>query len=522
MDVINLPEGTNIGSADETSCRFYEYYKFSETIIKKGGEEINNNTYGFEIEFCTHDSVILSFTHVEVAKIEVMSNGFLYYWKIETDSGNVLELVSDPLVFNNISDAQIVKKNIGESLASSVYGNPINGILFGEWLEIMLPKVMQYVYQDSKAVVNYVITSKDDVSKYLTVENVDDNINIPAALIRFDKINNNEKWKEYIKDIIISRSEKDWMKGYGSQLNMPMTLLGYYIYSWKKYDHSKSRMAELINGNIKKFKIDDEENISSKIETWFWRTLIYEVSSYFIEQITIYVFLKNDIKQWNKMEAKEASFIYVSISKILTGALAYFSEKSQLELQKYAWEHSSTAVISQTFPKIDNLCWREFHSSLKSLTGLWFKAPLIEILKRELMETEFLKSFAFCLKSNNFQDFWLKKISDLEKILDDLDEKFSFTDLDPMSSDLEIVIEKKEQLCFKIKEIMVSLSDALGDVNGITKGKYDLNIDNNGNYDEKFLDYSEKIPWEGRKDTMIKPIIILGEDTRYLIEHRFN
>ena len=61
------------------------------------------NTYGFEIEFCTHDNTLLRYTHIEVAKIMLKGGAFEYGnnipLKLETDSGDVLELVTPPIIF---------------------------------------------------------------------------------------------------------------------------------------------------------------------------------------------------------------------------------------------------------------------------------------------------------------------------------------------------------------------------------------------------------------------------------------
>ena len=40
-----------------------------QVIIASGGEQLEPNTYGFEIEFCSHNCPVFGFTHVDVATI---------------------------------------------------------------------------------------------------------------------------------------------------------------------------------------------------------------------------------------------------------------------------------------------------------------------------------------------------------------------------------------------------------------------------------------------------------------------
>jgi hypothetical protein len=51
---------------EQISASRFRYIIGPRTVlIDRGGEDIANNTYGFEIEFCSHDSSVFSFTHVD-------------------------------------------------------------------------------------------------------------------------------------------------------------------------------------------------------------------------------------------------------------------------------------------------------------------------------------------------------------------------------------------------------------------------------------------------------------------------
>lgn len=93
------------------------------------------NTYGFEIEFCTHDNTLLRYTHIEVAKImlkgDAFESGNNIPLKLETDSGDVLELVTPPIIFRKLENAVQFRNKLANYLKESV-ASPLT---FLEWCE---------------------------------------------------------------------------------------------------------------------------------------------------------------------------------------------------------------------------------------------------------------------------------------------------------------------------------------------------------------------------------------------------
>lgn len=168
-------------------------------VIEKGGEQLPDNTYGFELEFCAHDSSVFAFTHVDVATLAVTINGGKQpggqsaEWKIETDSGNVLELVTSPIQFKTTADAYAAKDALALVMTASV--SPalvsqvvINAVTFLQWAQAignpLLSGIRQYCYA-GQLQLDIAFKDWEDVGDQLTLENVDDGINIKAAKKRW-------------------------------------------------------------------------------------------------------------------------------------------------------------------------------------------------------------------------------------------------------------------------------------------------------------------------------------------------
>ena len=97
----------------------------------KGLENFDDNTYGIEIEFCTHSEEMLSFTHIEVCYLFVDGSDKKDGWKIETDSYYTFELVSPILHFKTQEEARDFRNSLMEFLELSV----MNGISLGSLMK---------------------------------------------------------------------------------------------------------------------------------------------------------------------------------------------------------------------------------------------------------------------------------------------------------------------------------------------------------------------------------------------------
>lgn len=526
-----------------------DYYVTSDnhtTIIDKGGEQLDNNTYGFEIEFCAHDNPVFAFTHVDVADIQITLPNLpqpdtVRHWKVETDSGNVLEMVTDPTHFSKTSDAYAAKTQLANFLVQSVtlLGVPpdtVNAMTFAQWATNAAPNLIPIVqaWYGGDGGANVAINKRDwdQIGAQLTQENVDDGINIKAALKRYQM--NQGSWAPYVDSTVLCRSEKDWGVGYSSQVNMPMTLEGYFLYVVKKkLPKANSRVDQILAVNNLEDKSDSK--VEQQVTNWFWMNVITAVTNSYISKL---YGGEADIRNANVpamtlQRLKQYSFIYVAANKILTGALGALSEPNQLILQNVAWSEQSTEAMIANSPNsyqqliqsrgIQSIKWLEYHSSMKDLTGLWFKAALEAVMCDETTlytnsaTQKFDLSFYHGLSHVMAQDqgeSWNRAfkhyISDLkrskwEPLLDK--REVSVYDLENLD---------RHELVKSIKTVERALADKLAAIDP----RIDFVLPPPS--DRKFLHYAEAPKWEGRYDTMVKAFLRNDVGWTYLIEHRFN
>ncbi|HSI50489.1 MAG TPA: hypothetical protein VLA61_19660 [Ideonella sp.] len=503
----------------------------------RGAEQLPNNTYGFEIEFCSHDNPIFTFTHVEVMSLVI--NGF-GKWLVESDSGSVLELVTEPLIFAKPEDAHAFKLELGQLLTESV-DVPMENLRFislGDWrnyIRSRLQKLTNNYFQQRKLSVSnetisfseYQMSSWEKVKSQISIENVDDGINIAAARARLAS-NAGEKWDPFIASTILCRSEKDWGRGYSSQANVPMTLAGYFLYSISKTQQARDREVELRTGPIAPSTSDAK--IQKDFDTWFWRRLIWEVFAWLGDAIFGDGATNVDASHWTLDRARQMGLLYVMVNKTLTGAMGALSEPYQLLLQTKAFEKQSTQVLCFDNPEQEtselpgsDATWLEYHSSMKDLTGLWFKASLVSVIGDVL-------SNATAEQASNFIAAIVQRLVQLPAIWyscfslgSKLENEFysNISQKRPnISSDLN---RDWSPLVGQIKEVCEALADFLHNwrINSLTPQQQSWQT-LPPRSERRFLHYRSAPPWEGRYDTMYPPFDRFKPAFTYLVEHRFN
>ncbi|GAA0762312.1 hypothetical protein LRH25_22635 [Ideonella azotifigens] len=504
-----------------------------EVNFVRGAEQMPNNTYGFEIEFCSHDNPVFAFTHVKVMSLVI--NGF-GKWLIESDSGNVLELVTEPLVFADPADAHAFKIDLGKLLSESVdiQQEDIKYITLGSWREDIRSKLelLSNAYatenkllpsSDASSELKYKMSPWEKVVPQISPENVDDGINIAAAKARLAR-NANDKWDPFVCDTILCRSEKDWGRGYSSQANVPMTLAGYFLYSISKTRQARDRHNALFTQPIPPDVSDAK--IQRDFDTWFWRRLIWEVFTWMGDAISGVGATDVDKSEWTLDKARNMGLLYVMVSKTLTGALGALSEPYQLKLQYQAFEKQSTQVLSFDNPEQEtselpgsDTSWLEYHSSMKDLTGLWFKAALVSVIKDTFGDppsNEFTSTVAshvrqlpaiwgyfFKIAVQREDEFYSNVAQKRTNIFSDLNRNWS-----PL-------IERIRSVC----EALASFLENWGNDSLTLEQQAWLTLP--PRKDRKFLHYESAPPWEGRYDTMYPPFKRFKVPT-YLVEHRFN
>lgn len=523
-------------------------------VVGKGGEDIPNNTYGFEIEFCTHDNSVFVFTHVEVARLRILfaEERRIVTWKIETDSGNVLELVTSPLVFARLEQANDFKAALSAALVASVGA----GKTLGEWAEGV-------VYEDgpvSDVIRDYYskyrnmgqislrldLARADEIESQLNAMNVDDGINIQAGLLRFARNKDIARWQDYVLSTIVSRSEKDWKEGYSSQLNLPMTLPGYFEYALcRKLPRSWARMAEIFTWDDKVQAIATDK-LERRVSTWFWSAAIFTAFLTYVDKGAAQVAAmleaagcsraemiglvrtmvgqveagdlvipRNDFDGvWRTLQdfaavqpqaptptqVVELGLAHVKVHKVLTGALGALSEAQQLALQQEAFRRGSTESmvdegIEEEGAELTDRRWLEYHSSMKDLTGLWFKGALEQVCLA-------VGAVGPPIPLNKMYGKVLGFYISLMRI--------------GRWDEGRVYVDDVSQL--RLPPLADAIDRVIGELNKLTLDR----CARPPLPPRAFLDYAHAPPWEGRYDTMIDMIDKFGTGWTFLIEHRFH
>jgi hypothetical protein len=231
-------------------------------------------------------------------------------------------------------------------------------------------------------------------------------------------------------------------------------------------------------------------------------------------------------------QLNQASFVYLMTSKILTGALGSLSEPYQLKLQQLAWEQRSTqAMVNEGTESYQEMLrsrqietkWLEYHSSMKDLTGLWFKGALLDVLCSENISAGFARLMAQTLRTENAA-VWDKMLAGRIHIMADprwdplWDQRQGYAD---DLGDLDRV-----GLVAAIRVVAAALAVELDNyaawrtLNPQQEASAFFQLPPRPQ--RPFLHYGQPL-WEGRYDTMIAaiPNMTLKRWT-YLVEHRFN
>jgi hypothetical protein len=544
---------------------------YTQIVVAKGGEDIANNTYGFEIEFCSHDSSVFTFTHVNVlhfafgkARLPEDELNALFKkeaWTVESDSGGVLELVTPPLKFAALADAQRFRAALTGVLTNSVvptnpvvYANlPILAVTLEDWVGRIAPQLAELMDQlkpqNSPHQCYVRITPWEDIGQQLNMENIDDGINIPAARMRHYA--NRQVWDTYVGATALSRSEKDWGAGYSSQLNMPMSLCGYFLYCRKKLGKAEGRRTSLLQA----FGSQDakaalnamsDTALRKNVETWFWRSVLWAGLSGYLDQLNAPAAAKlvwtEPSQGWTALEPlNNMALLYLIANKVVTGAMGALSEPGQLQLQQYAWLHSSTTVMAGDSPAEDtamrewigrnlgepsvNRDWLEYHSAMKDLTGLWFKAPLFDVIYCEEINKHLLESIARMLMNKNV-DVWSGILFKYKEMIKAEAWEDGMEALRPSYYDV-LADLKRKGLAAQIKQVEIKLGRALEQALQVDNGLQAM-VMQGDRATRPFLHYRDDLAWEGRYDTMYSPINREQQGEQgpprwtYLVEHRFN
>ncbi len=530
--------------------------------VGAGGEALPWNTYGLEIEFSTHDSAIFAFTHVVAATLQpgdaqpwrtdadplALGNDLRKVdlaepgpWRIESDSDHTFELVSPPLRFDTLRNAYRFKAELAKILTESVAvrapqddgdmeeDDAIVATTFADWQQRFTPQLRGLLIRAVRdghlrlthraddgvplAPATCTCAAWGDVGNAINVYNVDDGINIPAARYRHQL--RQHDWGGYTPAIILAKYSKFWSSGFSSQMNLPMTLCGYFLYMLRKtcmpdYD-------ALFDGNDETRRLRGERH-NRKLGLWYWRHVLLRACCSYILNV-------RGLDSAHALDADQlpkCALLHVVASKVLTGAMACLSEPLQLQMQREAWNASSTQAIDAD--QGETLSghardWAPYHSALKDLTGLWLKASLMDVLQTQDMALYrwAVLNLPTVLRERGIWDYALEDWTILER-LEPLRKNLEWNDLDFFNRH-----SKRAELCNRVQQVAEALANHLDGLNPNGRVLDPLPPRNQ----RRFLERDGVPPWEARYDTMYDPITTDADgnalqSARYLVEHRNN
>lgn len=260
------------------------------------------NTYGFEIEFTTHDNALLKYTHMEIAKMDVVADGAVLSgipMKLETDSSDVLELVTPPFYFDSKYKVRLFRALLSRFIVSTVR-TPITldqwkGLHWGEnliaYIEIfwrcasgldvdLTEELINEKYNEcEQAREAQRVDGKggewtferegctaDSLRAESNINNIDDGINIAAAT--YLKGKPDHELMTDIANTVLVASMKDYPDGCSTQTTTPMSIDEYYGYVVdSKIKKSHKRINSIITREIN--ESEQYANLTwSKTERW--------------------------------------------------------------------------------------------------------------------------------------------------------------------------------------------------------------------------------------------------------------
>lgn len=396
-------------------------------FLTDDGEDIRGNVYEFSIGFCRHDCPVLAFNNVDALKIDSGTDPATAV-KVASDTGMELKLVTGSMAFATIEQAIAAERRLAQALAHSIEGTAPSGTaaitleqMRSRWCDPLDPLAVELRSLCPQGAGSAQFVSWQDVGKQLTTTHIDNGMNVNAALLRY--ANNAQDWEQYLGSTVLCRDQRDGNRGYIEQVNMPMTLAGYFLYMARvRLPQTDKGMEEATDGKA------DGVSPEQQVTDWFWNSLVASAcNNYMLRVFGLETLAKrgtaSDIRDidpstmsYNNLRA--VALLYLIATKALSGGLAALSDCAHAGQQRNAWMHArgNGQVGGNTGEesiddapregRIDSPEWAEYHESLMGLTGSWFRAALQEVLGCEEFTPGFCRAVAFELRNDSEISIW--------------------------------------------------------------------------------------------------------------------
>ncbi|MBT1688500.1 hypothetical protein [Dawidia soli] len=364
------------------------------------------HTVGLEVEFGYHQNPLLNFTHIELARSKKRSRINDLPFKLETDSGSTVEIVTPPLWMAPEEEAE-AQADL-ESFAKASVSTPLT---IAQWVakaNATYPMELEPVPEQE---------IRTGVNKY----NVDEGVDIKAAVGQSKR----ETLRKDIGDTLLSPSQKD-PTGAHTQRNKAISIA--------EYGKSRSDLYEKIRNDLASFSSDPEFPKMFLTSHGLWDDALGGPHTD-VNAINAMIFLAKRKHAQQPPDTGSAAYMWQSHmqcvarifsalarplpekiknpfgaeapdntgpictligEKSVTGALASIGENFQFMLQEIAWEYQDPSVLkvqetdSLTVKKVKAMA--SWHSSVKDITGSWFKGDLKQVLLNELVQFSMAKT----------------------------------------------------------------------------------------------------------------------------------
>lgn len=592
-------------------------------------ERISNNTYGIEVEFGTHNSQVLSFTHITVSYIYPANGNREDGWKIETDADYTLELVSPILTFETVEGARAFRDRLMNALEQAVRPGITLGLLlqsFKQFLErnfIILNGVWRYsplnrLLPPQQAAPQQLLPLSIDwinaaeLLNALTWENWDEDTDLEQVLAtrsllnaanQASPANANQLVQQQMEQVVLVPSRKHGGLP-SSQLNLPLPLNGFVYYetyfkrnkAWDRLletrinedEYTEKKRAEvaavypeLATNEIWSAKYMNRDYMDSRVDEkipiwhryWLWLETFYISAGQlfldrdgslrnglgYLEDVNTltganrYYTVRaaraamNAIKENTTRELTgadfnnrlEADFYYLTVYKLSAGALSEMSETLQMQAQQKIMALEGDMDMDQIRSAIPNNQFMQFHYALKDLTSMWFKATLEDCFTAEAAvdnaTAELVGYFKNRLRGIGGRNITATITNILTANLQLLGWYYGVCAANNQAFDYdweEFCGYNMPSIAAFSGSVETSANALLANFEAPNAAVYSLLNQLPQQYVvflKRFYVHDENgfpghtghvAPWEGRWDTMKRPIAAAGTYPRYLVEHR--
>jgi Domain of unknown function (DUF4157) len=354
-----------------------------------------DRTVGFEVEFGFHQNPVLNFTHIELARSSLDHRINNLPFKLETDSGSTVEIVTPPLWID--SDEE---QSLKQELEAFAKGSVTTPITITDWIQ----------GANNSYAMGLVATSASEIRRGVNMFNVDEKVDIPQA----QQLARRRSLQQDVGNTVLSVSQKD-PTGAHTQTNKAISISEYGAQREGLYERIRNDLQPLTH-DLDLFEVleangmmDDvfrdsldlnaliatimlmrntnkQETATPGTAAYLWQSHMQCVARIFREVI---VAVPEQVNNPFGVPQQDNSGPVCTLlgEKSVTGALATIGENLELILQNHAWTNRDSSVLTvqpeDTLTSKKGKAMAGWHTNVKDVIGSWFKGDLRQVLLNE-------------------------------------------------------------------------------------------------------------------------------------------